>query len=120
MEFTNGKGTQLVFETAGARTTTQQTAKLVKRGGTVVLVGMAANPVFEYDFGMLQSKEAKLHTVFRYRNLYPVAIDAVLRGHLPLKQIVTDAYDFADIPKALEDSIEKKADMVKAVIHVSD
>ncbi len=120
MELTGGQGTTLVFETAGARVTTQQTAKLVKRGGTVVLVGMATNPVFEYDFGTLQNKEAKLHTVFRYRNLYPAAIDTVSRCHLALKQIVTDTYSFVDIPKALEDSIERKADMVKAVIHVSD
>lgn len=120
MRLTNGQGTTLVFETAGTRVTTQQTARLVKRGGTVVLVGMAANPVFEYDFGALQSKEAKLHTVFRYRNLYPAAIDVVSRCHLPLKQIVTDYYSFEDIPKALEDSIERKADMVKAVIHVSE
>ena len=104
----------------GNRVTTQQTARLVKRGGTVVLVGMSANPVFEYDFGTLQNKEAKLHTVFRYRNLYPAAIDAVSRCHLPLKQIVTDYYSFDDISRALEDSIERKADMVKAVIHVSE
>lgn len=120
MELTNGQGTSLVFETAGTRVTTQQTAKLVKRGGTVVLVGMAANPIFEYDFGTLQSKEAKIHTVFRYRNLYPAAIDVVSRCRLPLKQIVTDYYTFSDIPTAMEDSIERKADMVKAVIHVSD
>ena len=120
MELTEGQGTALVFETAGVRSTTQQTAKLVKRGGTVVLVGMAANPVFEYDFGALQSKEAKIHTVFRYRNLYPAAIDAVSRCRLPLKQIVTDYYSFSDIPKAMEDSVERKADMVKAVVHVCD
>lgn len=89
MELTEGQGTTLVFKTVGVRSTTQQTAKLVKRGGTVVLVGMVANPVFEYDFGALQSKEAKIHTIFRYRNLYPAAIDAVLGCHLPLKQIVT-------------------------------
>ncbi len=119
-ELTNGKGVGLVFETAGSKVTTQQTAKLVKRGGTVVLVGMAANPVFEYDFGTLQGKEAKLHTVFRYRNLYPVAIEAVSKGHLPLKSIVTDRYDFAHISDALEDSIYRKAEIVKAVIHISE
>jgi len=119
MELTDRKGTSLVFETAGSKTTTQQTARLVKRGGTIVLVGMDANPVLEYDFGALQSKEAKLHTVFRYRNLYPVAIEAVSKGHLPLKSIVTDEYDFAHIPNALEDSINRKAEMVKAVININ-
>ena len=91
-----------------------------KRGGTVVLVGMSANPVFEYDFGTLQNKEAAIYTVFRYRNLYPAAIDAVSRCGIPLKEIVTDYYSFSDIPRALEDSVERKSEMVKAVIHVSD
>lgn len=116
---TNGQGVDLVFETAGAKATTQQTSKLVKRGGTIVLVGMAANPVFEYDFGALQSKEAKLHTVFRYRNLYPSAIEAVSKGKIPLKEIVTNEYDFDHISEALEDSINKKSEIVKMVIKVT-
>jgi L-iditol 2-dehydrogenase len=119
LELTGNLGTQLVFETAGTKVTTQQTAQLVRRGGTVVLVGMAANPVFEYDFGALQNKEARVHTVFRYRNLYPAAIAAVAEGKLPLKEIVTNYYDFEQIPQALEESIQNKAEIVKAVVHVS-
>ncbi len=119
MKLTGGQGVDLVFETAGAKITTQQTAKLVKRGGTIVIVGMSANPVFEYDFGTLQSKEARLHTVFRYRNLYPSAIEAVSRGGIPLKEIVTNEYDFSHISEALEDSINKKNEVVKAVIKVA-
>ena len=118
LNLTDGKGVDLVFETAGTEATTQQTARLVKRGGCVVLVGMAADPVFKYDFGILQNKEASIHTVFRYRNLYPAAIEAVSRGKIPLKQIVTDEYDFAHISEALEDSINRKSEIVKAVIKV--
>ncbi|MCB5713438.1 NAD(P)-dependent alcohol dehydrogenase [Lactonifactor longoviformis] len=118
MELTRGKGVDLVFETAGTEFTTKQTAKLVKRGGTVVLVGMAANPVFPYDFGTLMSKEAKLHTVFRYKNLYPTAIELVSSGIIPVKKIVTDTYEFSRIGDALEDSIHRKEEMVKAVIRM--
>ena len=118
MELTDGVGVDLVFETAGAKATTQQTAKAVKRGGSVVLVGMSPNPVFEYDFGSLQDKEATIHTVFRYRNLYPVAIEAISKGGIPIKRIVTDEYDFNHIQDALEDSIERKAEVVKAVIKI--
>lgn len=120
MRLTGGKGADLVFETAGAGITTQQTAHMVKRGGCVILVGMSPNPVFEYDFGALQNKEAKIHTVFRYRNLYPAAIEAVSTGKIPLKKIVTDEYDFAHISEALEDSINRKDEMVKAVIKVAE
>ena len=111
-----GRGGDLVFETAGAEQTLQQTASLVARGGTVVLVGMASNPVFRYDFGKIMNKEAKLHTVFRYRNLYPLAIKTVSEQNVPLKKIVTDFYSFEKAAEAMEDSVRRKADIVKAVI----
>ena len=118
MELTKGQGVDLVFETAGTAFTAQQTARLVKRGGTVVMVGMSANPKFEYDFGTLQNKEARICTVFRYRNLYPTAIELASFPEIDLKKIVTNTYSFSEIGQALEDSIEKKQDMVKAVIHM--
>lgn len=120
MRLTDGQGVDLVFETAGTKMTTQQTAQMVKRGGCIVLVGMAANPIFEFDFGTLQNKEAMLHTVFRYRNLYPSAIEAVSKGNIPLKKIVTDEYNLEHISEALEDSINRKNEIVKAVVKVSE
>jgi len=116
MELTDGQGVDLVFETAGNEVTARQTAELVKRGGSVVFVGMAANPVFTYDFGKLQNKEAKINTVFRYRNLYETAIRMVVENSLPLKGIVTDTYSFAEVGKALEDSINCRVRMVKSVV----
>jgi len=45
MKITNDKGVDMVFETAGSKIATQQTSALVKHGGKVVIVGMAANPI---------------------------------------------------------------------------
>lgn len=106
----------MVFETAGSRVTTQQTVELVKRGGNIVLVGMAPEGKVTYDLGQLIDKEASIHTVFRYRNLYPVAIKAVAAGLIPLKEIVTDIFPFQDVEKALAYNIHNKKDIVKAVI----
>lgn len=115
-ELTGGKGVDLVFETAGSRIATQQTADLVKKGGRVVLVGMAPEGTVSYDLGQLISKEASIRTVFRYRNLYPAAIKAVASGSIPLNEIVTHTYKFAEIPEALEYNCKNKADVVKSVI----
>ncbi|MGI6704801.1 MAG: NAD(P)-dependent alcohol dehydrogenase [Clostridia bacterium] len=115
-KLTGGQGVDMVFETAGSRLTTQQTVELVKRGGNIVLVGMAPEGKVTYDLGQLIDKEASIHTVFRYRNLYPTAIKAVAAGLIPLKEIVTDIFPFQDIGKALAYNIHNKQDMVKAVI----
>ncbi|MBP7402441.1 MAG: NAD(P)-dependent alcohol dehydrogenase [Clostridia bacterium] len=116
LELTGGEGTDLVFETAGSRITTQQTPKLVKRGGTIVMVGMAPDAELAYDLGTVVAKQATIRTVFRYRNLYPTCIDATCRIPLPLKSIVTKYFPFDRIPEAIEYNIQNKSDTVKVVI----
>lgn len=116
MELTGGRGVDLVFETAGTEFTAKQTIQLVAIGGVITLIGMAADANYKLDFGMLQGKEASIKTIFRYRNLYPTAIKLIDQGKLPIAKIATDIYKFEDTAKALEDSVHKKAEMVKTVI----
>ena len=111
-----GGGVDLVFETAGNKETTLITAKLVKKGGSVTLVGMAPTPELTYDIGSLMDKEAKLNTVFRYRNLYPTAIAAVSGGLIPLKSIVSHEYAFKDLIEGVAYNVDNKQDVIKAVI----
>lgn len=116
MELTGGEGVDLVFETAGSRVTTQQTPKLVRRGGTIVMVGMAPESELLYDLGTVVAKQATVRSVFRYRNLYPTCIDATHRIPLPLQSIVTKTFPFDQIPEAIEYNIKNKSETVKVVI----
>lgn len=61
-------------------------------------------------------KELTFKTVFRYRHIYPMAIEAVAAGKVNLKGIVTDLFDFDDIQNAMDKSIADKASIVKAVV----
>lgn len=115
-KLTNGQGADLVFETAGNKITTKQTVNLVKRGGKIVLVGMAPDATIDYDFISLISKEASISTVFRYRNLYPTGIKAVSSGLIPIRKIVTNFFKFEDTQYAMKYSVENARDMVKGVI----
>lgn len=116
MELTNGQGADCVFETAGSKITTLQTVKLVKRGGTITIVGMSAESVIPFDISGLVWKEVTLKTVFRYRNLYPTAIKAVASGQIPLKEVASDYFKFEDVQKAMDYNIENKNDVIKIVI----
>lgn len=111
-----GGGVDLVFETAGNPVTTLQTSKLVKKGGVVTIVGMAATPELTFDMGSLMDKEAYLFTVFRYHNLYPTAIAAVKSGTVPLKSIVSHEFDFKDAIDAIAYNVNNKQDVIKGVI----
>lgn len=118
MEITNGRGADVVFETAGAPATIKQTAFIAKRGGTVCLVGISTKAEIEYNFAQVMDKELTITSVFRYRNIYPRAIAAVASGAINVKGIVTHIFDFDHIQDAYDEAVNNKTDLVKAVIKV--
>lgn len=118
MEKTGGRGVDLVFEAAGSPSTILQTASLVARGGTVVLIGLSAQGVLPFDLGTLMNKEAEVKTVFRYRNVYPLAIEAVRSGRVDVKRLVTNRYPFEESQRAFSEAVSDKAKIVKGVIEL--
>lgn len=118
LEKTNGRGVDLVFEAAGNPKSILQTASLVSQGGTIVLIGLSAEGVLPFDFGSIMNKEAEVKTVFRYRNVYPLAIEAVRSGRVDVKALVTNRYDFADSHRAFTEAVTDKAKIVKGVINL--
>lgn len=111
-----GDGADIVFETAGSIHTIAQTPFLVKKGGTICLVGMAAESMVNYNFSQIMKKEATIKTVFRYRNLYPASIAAISSGTIDIKQIITARYSFDESDAAFNAAVENAADEIKIVI----
>ncbi len=119
-KLTNGMGVEKVIETAGSPVTIAQTPYLVKNGGTIVLVGLAAEPEINFNFGKIMAKEAKIESVFRYRNVYPKAIAAIADGIIDVSGIITHEFDFDHIQEAFECAINDKDNVVKAVIKITE
>ncbi|WP_324825414.1 NAD(P)-dependent alcohol dehydrogenase [Sinanaerobacter sp. ZZT-01] len=119
-KITGGAGIEKVIETAGSPITIAQTPYLVKNGGTIVLVGLAAEPEILFNFGKIMAKEAKIESVFRYRNIYPKAIAAIAEGRIDVSGIVTHEFEFDQIQEAFECAINEKDEVVKAVIKITD
>ncbi|MDD6311335.1 MAG: NAD(P)-dependent alcohol dehydrogenase [Firmicutes bacterium] len=117
-KITGGRGVDKVFECAGHPATIAQTPFAVCKGGTIVLVGLAAQEEINYNFAQIMDKEAKIESVFRYRNIYPKAIAAVASGAIDVKQIVTHEFELKDIQAAYEEALNNKTDLVKAVIKI--
>lgn len=118
MRLTNGKGADLVVETAGSEITTSQAIHFAKRGSTIVLVGYSASGQETLPMSLALDKELTFKTVFRYRHIYPMAIEAVASGRVNLKGIVTNVFPLDDIQNAMDQSVQNKADIVKSVIKV--
>ncbi len=117
-EITQGKGAHVVIDTAAAEVTVKQTVDVLKTGGTIVLVGMTVKDEVAFNFMKLMGKEGTLKTIFRYRNLYPVAINAIASGVINVKDIVSHEFDFEDTKEAFDFVVNNAQDVVKAVIKI--
>lgn len=120
LELTDGKGIDLVVETAGTEITTRHAIRIAKKGSNIVLVGYSKTGEMTLPMSLVLDKELTFKTVFRYRHIYPMAIDAVASGKVNLKGIVTDIFPLDDAQKAMDYSVNNKADIVKAVIQISE
>ncbi len=118
MELTDGKGCDLVIETAGTEITTIQAIRMAKKGTNIVLVGYSKTGEMTLPMSLVLDKELTFKTVFRYRHIYPLAIEAVASGKVNLKGIVTDIFKLDEVQKAMDYSVNNKADIVKAVIKI--
>lgn len=116
---TGGVGCDLVIETAGTEITTRQAVHMTKKGATIVLVGYSKTGEITLPMSLALDKELTFKTVFRYRHIYPMAIDAVAAGRVNLEGIVTDIFDFDDIQNAMDKSVADKANIVKAVVRIA-
>lgn len=117
--FTGGAGCDLVIETAGTEATTRQAIHMAKKGASLVLVGYSKTGEMTLPMSLALDKELTFKTVFRYRHIYPMAIDAVAAGKVNLKGIVTHIFDFDDIQNAMDQSVADKAGIVKAVVKIA-
>lgn len=115
---TEGKGVDLVIETAGMEVTTRQAIYVTKKGATIVLVGYSKTGEMTLPLSLALDKELTFKTVFRYRHIYPMAIEAVASGKVNLKGIVSNIFNFDDIQAAMDKSVSDKANIVKSVVKI--
>ena len=118
MELTGGQGADLAIETAGTEITTNQCIHAVKKGSNIVLVGYGKTGKMNLEMSLALDKEVTFKTVFRYRHIYPMAIDAVASGKVNVKGIGTNIFSLDDIQEAMDQSVADKANIVKSVIKV--
>ena len=66
------------------------------------------------------AKEPQIKSVFRYRNIYPSAINAISSGKIDVSGIVTHEFLLDDIEEAFLENVHNKKEVVKAVIKIND
>nr|WP_198668083.1 NAD(P)-dependent alcohol dehydrogenase [Saliphagus sp. LR7] len=113
-EYTDGVGADVVVEASGAEPSIRSTLDVVRRGGTVVLVGLADEAEVPFDVLDVIDNEIDVHGSFRYKNTYDAAIALLADGVVDVDGIV----DFESSLDEIDDAFQRAMNptVVKGVV----
>jgi len=116
MELTDGRGADVIIDCAGFSSTVQAAAKAAKFAGVIVLVGLGGEILDGLENNLMNTKELDVRWVFRYRNVYPTAINAISGGKIDVKSIISHSFKFDDTIEAYTTCTRDIKNVVKGVI----
>lgn len=98
--FTDGEGVDVVVEASGAEPSIRSTLDAVRRGGVVVLVGLASEATVPFDVLEVVDNEVDVRGSFRYKNTYPTAVDLLADGAVEVASLVDFEMELEDVDEA--------------------
>lgn len=113
-EYTDGVGIDVVIEASGAEPSIRSTIDAVRRGGTVVLVGLADEANVPFDVLDVIDNELDVLGSFRYKNTYDAAIGLLEDDAVDVEGIVDFESSLDDIDDAFRRAMEPN--VVKGMI----
>lgn len=116
MEITNGKGIDIAFEAVGIQETVKQAISMVKKGGSVVVIGMLAKKT-ELEMLDIVTKEKQIIGSYGYTPLdFKTALNLIAEGKVNVKPLITHVFSLNEIPKGFEVLSKNREEVIKVVI----
>ena len=116
--YTDGAGVDVAIEASGVEPAIESLPPLVRRGGTVVLVGLPTSDEVPLAVHEMIDGELNLHGSFRFENTYPDAIRLLADGALDVEGIVDFETELDDLTAAFERA--QDPDVVKGVVRIEN
>ncbi|MCL5025583.1 MAG: alcohol dehydrogenase catalytic domain-containing protein [Chloroflexi bacterium] len=114
---TQGRGADLVFETAGTIDSQVEASAYARRGGTLTFIGLTGNkPVTFYTDQQLVQREIRLQTSFLSAWAYQGAISIIASRRFPLEKLVTHRFPLERAEEGLSLSENGKDEAIKVVL----
>ncbi|MGI8422551.1 MAG: zinc-dependent alcohol dehydrogenase [Chloroflexota bacterium] len=117
VDATGGQGVDVVIECAGAPDTPDHAMRVVRPGGTVVLVGIPSNDRTGFPASQARRKGVTIKLARRMKHAYPRAIALARAGLVDLPQLVTHRFPLAQAAFAFA-ALDRDQTIVKALIEV--
>lgn len=114
---TNGIGADEVFECSGAKGTLNQAIRLVRKGGAVVLLGVATDDVMEeVPFKYITHNEIRIYGSRANPNVSEKVLKLISSGQVTVKDMITHRFTLNQFSDALDTFVNRKDNAVKVVI----
>jgi L-iditol 2-dehydrogenase len=115
-DYTAGYGTDVAIEVAGTLPAQEEAARVVKRGGTVVLVGIPAEDQISMTHHLARRKGLTFKVARRMKFTYPRAIALVQRGMIQTEPLVTHHFLLEEGDQAFRLVAEYADGVIKAAV----
>ena len=111
-------GLDAVFECAGQLETLEQAVRLLKPGGTLMMVGIPAADRIGFNAETLRRRELKLQNVRRQNECVAPAIELVAGGVVELRSLATHEFDLVQSQQAFDLVSGYRDGVIKAMIRL--
>jgi len=117
LDETGGHGVDVAIEVAGTLAAQEEAAQLVKRGGTVVLIGIPAEDQVVLTHHVARRKGLTIKLARRMKHAYPRAIELVQRGMVDLSGLITHRFSLEEADAAYRLVESYDGGVIKAAIY---
>jgi len=116
-DWTQGRGADIVIEAAGTSATIRQSFSFVRRGGTILLLGITGHEKEEVPLERATLDELNVLGTVRYgMKDFPRAIEMIHQQRVDLDSIITRRFGMTDLPDVFRETIHSPERMLRSVM----
>jgi 2-desacetyl-2-hydroxyethyl bacteriochlorophyllide A dehydrogenase len=116
-DWTQGRGADVVIEAAGTSATIRQSFSLIRRGGTILLLGITGHEKEEVPLQSATLDELNVLGTVRYgMGDFPRAIEMVHQQMVDLDSIITRRFGMTDLPDVFRETIRSPERILRSVM----
>ncbi len=120
MAMTKDRGVDVVMECTGTPQALNQTVDLVRKGGTIVMVGWTGNEMDPMPLTEIAMGEVNLLGSAMYCHDFPTAIELAISREVNLNSMISHTFELSQVGEALETLSQDQHDIVKGIVKIPE
>lgn len=118
-DFTDGLGVDIVIEATGRPSAVRQAIAMIKPNGTIVIFGIVAEAVDQFEMSKLYSKGLRMigcRAPARGPSEYEKALKLISQKQIRVKQLITHIFPLEETKRALEVAHKRVEDAIRVIV----